>query len=128
MKKAVMGIALVAGAALLVSFIAVKSGAQNRAGRLDEFVKCTKEKGAAFYGAFWCKHCQNQKKAFGSSARYLKYIECSSPNGTTQSPACVEKGIASYPTWEFADGSRESGELSLQRIAAKTGCPLPGAK
>ena len=40
-------------------------------------------------------------------------------------PICQEKNIESYPTWEFNDGSRLDGEISLTQLAEKTGCPLP---
>ncbi|MBI4272517.1 hypothetical protein HY621_01545 [Candidatus Uhrbacteria bacterium] len=91
---------------------------------LDDFARCLKDKGATFYGAFWCPHCQNQKKMFGKSAKLLPYVECSTADGKGQLPACTEKKIDGYPTWEFADSSRESGEVSLEKLAEKTGCTL----
>lgn len=93
-------------------------------GKLDTFAQCLKDEGAVFYGAFWCSHCQNQKKMFGRSAKILPYVECSTPDGKRQFPVCVEKKIEGYPTWEFADGSRESGEVPLEKLAQKTGCVL----
>jgi hypothetical protein len=99
---------------------------QNSApGTLDAFAQCLKEKGATFYGAFWCPHCQNQKKMFGRSAKLLPYVECSTPNGRGQLPLCDEKKITGYPTWEFSDGAREGGEVPLSKLAEKTGCALP---
>ncbi len=92
---------------------------------LDQFAQCLKDKGAVFYGAFWCPHCQNQKKAFGSSAKYVPYVECSTPDGKSQTQLCKDKKIEGYPTWMYADGSRESGELSLAHLAEKTGCTFP---
>ncbi len=103
-------------------FLAMREG---KPGALDDFAKCLKEKGAVFYGAFWCSHCQNQKKLFGSSEKYLPYVECSTPDGGGQLSLCNEKKIDGYPTWEFSDGSRESGELSLERLSEKTSCELP---
>lgn len=97
-------------------------------GKLDAFAQCLSEKGAKFYGAFWCPHCQAQKKIFGRSEKYLPYVECSTPNGKAQLPACNDKKIEGYPTWEFADGSREAGELTLNRLAEKTACTLPEGK
>jgi hypothetical protein len=94
-------------------------------GKYDDFTMCLKDKGATFYGAFWCPHCQATKKLFGSSAKLLPYVECSTPNGQAQLPICIEKEIASYPTWEFADGTRMTGELTLQQLADKTSCALP---
>jgi hypothetical protein len=94
-------------------------------GRYDTFAVCLKDKGAVFYGAFWCSHCQNTKKMFGSSQRLLPYLECSTPDGRSQVQACADKNITSYPTWEFADGSRLLGEVTFEQLAEKTSCQLP---
>ena len=94
-------------------------------GKYDTFAQCLKDKGAIFYGAFWCPHCQAQKKMFGSSVKLLPYVECSTPDGSAQTKECKEKGIDGYPTWEFSDGSRLSGEIPLEQLAEKTSCPLP---
>src|SRR3989338_7504677 len=78
--------------------------ATSRPAPLDGFAQCLGEKGATFYGAFWCPHCQNQKKLFGRSERLLPYVECSTPDGQGQTMECREKEIQSYPTWIFANG------------------------
>ncbi len=95
-------------------------------GQLDAFAQCLKDKGATFYGAFWCPHCQNQKKMFGKSAKLLPYTECSLPDASGQNQTCNDKKIESYPTWEFADGTREIGEVPLEKLAEKTSCSFPG--
>lgn len=94
-------------------------------GAYDEFAVCLKNQGAVFYGAFWCPHCQSQKKLFGSSQKLLPYVECSTPDGRGQLQICKEKDIKGYPLWEFADGSRLDGEISLEQLAEKTSCILP---
>lgn len=94
-------------------------------GKLDNFARCLKEGGAVFYGAFWCPHCQSQKALFGKSAKFLPYVECSAPDGRGQTAVCKDKKIESYPAWEFKDGSRLNGEISLKQLADKTGCSLP---
>lgn len=94
-------------------------------GKLDQFAGCIKENGVVLYGTFWCSHCKNQKALFGKSAKFLPYVECSTPDGRSQTVICKDKKIDGYPTWEFSDGSRLSGELSLTRLAEKTGCQLP---
>lgn len=113
-------------ALLIISLAAVlwiKSSRQP--GKLDQFAECLKEKGAVFYGAFWCSHCQNQKALFGKSAKRLPYVECSTADSRGQLAICKNKNIEGYPTWEFNDGSRLNGEITLTRLAEKTGCPLP---
>lgn len=97
----------------------------NKPGKLDGFAQCLKDKGVTFFGAFWCPHCKNQKKMFGNSAKLLPYTECSTADGKAQTQECIDKNIASYPTWEFADGSRETGEVSLEKLAEKSSCQLP---
>lgn len=99
--------------------------AYSRPAPLDGFTQCLGEKGATFYGAFWCPHCQNQKKLFGRSERLLPYVECSTPDGRSQLPRCAGQKIEGYPTWEFKDGSRKSGEVPLAELAKTTGCSLP---
>ena len=94
-------------------------------GRLDAFATCLKDSGALFYGAFWCPHCQNQKAMFGSSAKLLPYVECSTPNGKGQLQVCLDAGVEGYPTWKFADGTVETGEIQLARLSELTSCQLP---
>ena len=93
-------------------------------GQYDEFAICLKDKGAVFYGAFWCKYCNAQKKMFGASQKLLPYEECSTADGRSQLPFCQEKGITGYPLWEFADGSRLNGVVSFEQLAEKTSCAL----
>src|SRR3989338_11544789 len=102
-------------------------GVNSGPGKYDAFAQCLSEKDAVFYGAFWCPHCQAKKKMFGTSAKLLPYVECSTLNGEGQLPICIDKGISGYPTWEFADGSRLSGEISLEQLALKTACVLPSS-
>lgn len=94
-------------------------------GKYDGLAQCLKDKGAVFYGAFWCRHCQAQKKMFGNSEKLLPYVECSNPDGQSQTQICIDKEINQYPTWEFADGSRVTGEQQPSVLAEKTGCALP---
>lgn len=107
---------------ILGFFISQREVASNE---LDGFAQCLVESEAKFYGAFWCPHCQDQKKAFGASAKLLPYVECSLPDGKTRTQVCSDQNIESYPTWIFKDGSRETGELPLTLLAEKTGCELP---
>ncbi len=75
----------------------------NSSGKFDQFAQALKEKGAKFYGAFWCTHCQSQKAEFGSSKKYLPYVECANPNNTPVQ-TCLDAKIDSYPSWTFPEG------------------------
>lgn len=97
--------------------------------KYQAFAQCLKDKGATFYGAFWCPHCQAQEKDFQMTRQALEtiglYTECSTADGNGQTQVCIDKGIKSYPTWIFADGSQLNGEIPLQQLADKTSCVLP---
>ncbi|MEK7519907.1 MAG: hypothetical protein AAB581_01525 [Patescibacteria group bacterium] len=124
MIAAVIGIVVAVAAGWF--FVYSQNQEQNREpGKYDAFAQCLEDKGAVFYGAFWCPHCQSQKKMFGSSEALLPYVECSTPNGKSQTQECKDKKIENYPTWEFADGSRMMGKIALEKLAEKTGCELP---
>ena len=112
-------------AAIVVGLVVFFSSNNSQPGKFDVFAQCLNDKGAVFYGAYWCPHCKNQKAMFGKSEQYLNYIECSTPDGRGRTQECKDKKIEGYPTWEFADGSRESGEVSLEKLAEKTSCELP---
>lgn len=72
------------------------------------------------YGAKWCPHCQNEKKAFGDSFRLVPYVEC--PDDPKK---CLAAGINGYPTWVFPDGKKLEGEQGLEKLSQASGCPLP---
>lgn len=113
------------GAAVFIGFIALGVWMNTLPGKHDAFAQCLGDQGATFYGAFWCPHCQEQKSKFGRSEKELPYVECSLPSGQGQTQICIDKQITSYPTWEFADGSRLTGARELSELAEKTGCELP---
>lgn len=116
-------ILVVAGVVTLSSFVSSSTSGPD----LTAFAQCLASSGAKFYGAFWCPHCHAEKALFGSAVGALPYVECSTPDGNSQTQICINEGIKEYPTWIFADGTRQSGVLSLAQLAAKTGCKLPSA-
>lgn len=84
---------------------------------IEKLSLCLKEKGAKMYGAYWCPHCQNQKKEFGASFKNILYVECSE-----YEKECTAAGVEKYPTWIFSDGTKVEGEQDLEAIAKKAGC------
>ncbi|MBI5457947.1 hypothetical protein HY971_04475 [Candidatus Kaiserbacteria bacterium] len=111
---------------LIVAGVGMSFFVRSSPGKLDTFAQCLKDKGVVFYGAFWCPHCQNTKKMFGSSARLLPYVECSTPDGGAQLQICKDKGVQSYPTWTFPNSTTTlTGERTLQELSTASGCPLP---
>lgn len=106
---------------LIVGYLLLSTSTPNQK-KMDELATCLGAKGVKMYGAFWCPHCNEQKKMFGSSFSKIQYIECSTPDGRSQLQICKDAGIDGYPTWEFPNGIRASGELKPQDLAEKAGC------
>ncbi len=115
----VIGIVLVLGTIAIILFFP----REPKSGTFDAFARCLAEKKITMYGADWCPHCQNEKKAFGDSFRFVLYVECpQDPN------RCIAAGIKGYPTWIFSDGKKLEGEQGLQKLSAESGCSLPTSK
>lgn len=87
-------------------------------GNLDDFAKCLAQKGATMYGASWCPHCQYQKSLFGTSFKYIPYVEC--PDNPK---ACLDHNVTGYPTW-LIGSVRLEGQQSLDELAHISSCQL----
>lgn len=126
MKKTFIGASVVVLAVLIGSFVVHQMNAPANAGEYDAFAQCLTDNGVMMYGAWWCPHCTNQKKLFGSSFKNIKYIECAQPgNSNAQTQECTDAKITGYPTWVFADGQRIEGEASFAALRDRTACALP---
>ena len=92
---------------------------------LDDFAKCITSKGATFYGASWCPHCNNQKEMFGNSMQYVNYVECAvEGQPQVQTKVCTDAGISGYPTW-IINNQSYPGEQTVESLAKLTGCAVP---
>lgn len=99
-------------------------GCSSGPGAYDTFASCLTESGVTMFGTFWCPHCKDQKELFGKSFQYVNYVECSLPDGNSQTEFCKKKDIRGYPTWEFENGTQIEGTASLEVLSQKTACPL----
>ena len=79
--------------------------------------QCLAAKKITMYGADWCVHCQDQKRAFGSAWQYVPYVEC--PDNVQ---LCISKLVQSYPTWKKPDGTTLLGFNELPKLAEWAGC------
>lgn len=118
----------IAAAAVVVILLIVVANRDRGPSPYDSFAQCLTEKGVKMYGAWWCPHCSKQKALFEGSFEKINYIECSAPGSRTMNQVCKDAGIGGYPTWDFGDGSRLSGEQTLAELSEKTGCTLPTAQ
>jgi len=113
------------GVATLILFALSAFPGRVLAKDLDDFARCLTRKQVVMYGSFYCSHCSDQKKMFGTSFEFVTYVECSIPGSRQMTFACTAAQIQFTPTWVFADGERHSGVMTLKDLSAKTGCPLP---
>ena len=93
--------------------------------KYDSFAKCLANKQARMYGLYWCPHCADQKAEFGSSFRYVPYVECAIRGSHEMAPECKAAGVKLFPSWQFGGDPPKEGVLSLQALSEKTGCSLP---
>ena len=94
--------------------------------KYDSFARCLATRNARMYGLYWCPHCADQKREFGSSFRYVPYIECASGKDPHElTPACKAVGVKLFPSWQFGADPPKEGVLTLQELSQKTGCNLP---
>ncbi|MFH0912547.1 MAG: thioredoxin domain-containing protein [Patescibacteria group bacterium] len=85
--------------------------------------QCLTDQGFKLYGASWCGHCQEQKEMFGEAVALINYVECSTDDGNDQTEVCTQAGIEMYPTWEYPDGNKVPGVMTLEELAKVSGCP-----
>lgn len=111
---AVLAVAII----VVIVFWLAGSGGKVEAGTV-ELAACLASKNITMYGADWCSHCQNEKKAFGDAFKRVPYVEC--PDNPQK---CIDAGIKGYPTWIWPDGKRLEGEQGLEKLAKESGCPL----
>jgi len=115
MKKQTKFILVIISVVILVSFLAILNGV--KPSKFDDFAKSLNDRGAKFYGTFWCTHCQSQKALFGNAKKYLPYIECSNPDKSTKQ-LCLDNKIESFPTWTFED------DMLIVSDIEPVACPL----
>lgn len=78
------------------------------------------DSGAKMYGAYWCPHCQEQKKTFGDAFHEVDYVECDPGGENPRTQLCLDANIEAFPTW-IIDGEHHLGVHSLQELATLSG-------
>jgi hypothetical protein len=113
------------GVVVLIIAIGAYSYTQStKPGKFDSLAKCLTAGDVKMFGAYWCSACAQQKALFGKSFKYVNYVECAVRGSNLQTGVCRENNIESYPTWEFAGGSRQTGVINPSQLAVLAGCEL----
>lgn len=121
-KVLIFGVILLALVGLYGSITGWFAASPQSSGNYDNFAKCLTEKGAKFYGSYQCGHCRAQKELFGSSIKYIDYIECGPLSGPW-AKECIDADVTSVPLW-IIDGMRYLGTQSLEELSRITRCSL----
>ena len=82
------------------------------------------QEGVTMFAAAWCPACNSQKALFEDGADFLPFVEVTNPDRTLNQIG-IQENIQAFPTWEFPDGSRVEGVLSLETIATRAGVAIP---
>ena len=80
--------------------------------------------GATFFGAAWCPACLEQKRLFEDGQDFLPFVEVTNPDRSLNAVGDANN-IMTFPTWEFADGTRVEGVQSLANLASLAGISIP---
>ncbi|PIQ92004.1 MAG: hypothetical protein COV70_01520 [Parcubacteria group bacterium CG11_big_fil_rev_8_21_14_0_20_39_22] len=112
-------VAIILSVIVVVTAVLYKNNEVEGSEVTDEFVACLNKNEVVMYGAYWCPHCDNQKKLFRDKWENVSYVEC------TEDPnLCIEKEIKGYPTWIIGDNKYLVGVQSMESLAQATGCEM----
>ncbi len=96
-------------------------------GKYAEIAKCLTSKGVKFYGAYWCPHCADQKKIFGSDMQFINYVECDASGKNGKPEECKAAGVERFPTWFFPGQPNVVGVNQPEELAKLANCEIPGS-
>ena len=81
-----------------------------------------KKRGVEFYGAYWCRFCDEQRKVLGSAAlERINYVECDVGGAGGDPALCAAAKVEAYPSWATPDGKIYSGVRSLEQLEVLAG-------
>ena len=99
-------------------------GEGEAANDLVAFAKALADAGVRFFGAAWCPFCNEQKALFEDGAKFLPFIEVTNPDRTSNQIG-IDEGIDQYPTWDFGNGDRVEGVMTLTALENKMKTIIP---
>ena len=90
---------------------------------LVAFAQALTQSGARFFGADWNQATTDQRELFEDGAQHLDFIELTTPARNSNSIAIANN--LTGETWEFGNGLRVTGTLSLEEISQHSGIAIP---
>jgi cyclophilin family peptidyl-prolyl cis-trans isomerase len=113
----------------------IGEGEAGEAVDLVAFARALADSGTRMYGAAWSPHCTAQKQLFEDGGDWLPFVEVTNLDDPVTLNA-IGRGedlelnpsgrpVGMFPTWEFPDGTRVVGEMTLEAIAAASDVAIP---
>lgn len=90
---------------------------------LVAFAQALTQSGARFFGAEWNQATTDQRALFEDGAQHLDFIELTTPARTSNSIAIAND--LTGETWEFGNGLRVTGTLTLEQISELSEVAIP---
>ena len=106
------------------SMVSTSTAEGHAAPDLVGFAKSLRDAGVIFFGADWCPNCRQQKLLFEDGSQFLNFVEVTNPDHTPNARGTSEN-VFTYPTWQFQNGSRQSGILTLAQLSTASGIAIP---
>ena len=91
---------------------------------LVAFATALNDAGVQFFGSAFSAETTEQRELFEDGSDFLPFLEVTNPDGSLNALG-ISEDITVFPTWEFPDGSRETGVLSLEEISERSGVAIP---
>ncbi len=91
---------------------------------LVAFARDLDASGTKLFCASWSAACAEQRQQFEDGDAYLPYVEVGTPDRRGNQTAAAE-GITEIPTWQFPDGTRATGLLSIEELSTQSGVAVP---
>ncbi|MFN9916431.1 MAG: hypothetical protein ACK53L_27830, partial [Pirellulaceae bacterium] len=63
---------------------------------------------------------------FEDGGQFLNFIEVTNPDRTPNQRG-IDENVTVYPTWQFQNGSRQTGLLTLQQLSTASGIAIPNS-
>ncbi|MFN3189465.1 MAG: peptidylprolyl isomerase [Aureliella sp.] len=99
-------------------------GPETGARDLVSFAQELTNRGVSLYCAEWSEDCTQQLELFQDGGKFINLIESTDQNRELTQEA-IDAGITVLPTWEFSDGSRETGIQTLDQLSLLSGLSIP---
>ncbi len=88
------------------------------------FATALRDAGVELFCADWLEACTQQRELLRDGGKFLPFIEVTNSDRSANH-RFMDKGLTTVPTWDFQNGIRATGMLSVAQISALAGIAIP---